>query len=609
MKDTNKRLKRLSLVMKTAVVLLTAGYALSAGSCANTGTPPKGGPKDTIPPVIVQMLPDSNAVNVPTEKTRLQFKFNEYVVVKDANTNVLLSPPQEKKPELKIKGKSVVVTFKEPLDSNTTYCLDFGNSIVDNNEGNIMMKFMFPFSTGSYIDSMYCAGKVLNSQTLYPEENITVAFYLNHADSCIYKTLPDAVAKSDKWGYFIARNLKPEPYRVYAFKDENANNKYDPYTERIAFMDSLFTPSKVLDTIAPELKVFDMEDTLACLARPSEFNMLTFMETSPEQYIKDRQRTDVRSMYIKFGAPYVRIDSLWFDGIDSSLIIKEFNVMQDSLCLWINDRKDIKDTLKMGIKYWKTDTLGELVPTYDTIRYVIPKEKRKSDEKKYEKKDANAKREDLLEVTIDASSDMIEQYGIRLETKDPIIDFLLDSIAFTYKTPKQQEGVMNFDFVEDTTTIRKFTIRAKEKYMPGYEYSLYFPMATFTDVNGFTNDSTVTKIGLPTDDKLSTLTVNLTGVESIYIIDLVDEKRTKVLRGHITDQDTTLIFPYLKAGKYSIRITEDKNSNSLFDTGSLKDRRQPEKVIFYKLADGNDLIEIKEMTDIEQDIDIKAIEL
>ena len=126
----------------------------------------------------------------------------------------------------------------------------------------------------------------------------------------------------------------------------------------------------------------------------------------------------------------------------------------------------------------------------------------------------------------------------------------------------------------------------------------------FQDINGFYNDSTEVKVTLPKDDKLSGMSLVLTGVNNKYIVDLLNEKRDKVLRSYVIEHDATLSFPYLKKGKYSIRITEDLNRNGIVDTGSLLDHKQPEKVKFYKLEDGTLLIDIPEMVEIQQNIDV-----
>jgi hypothetical protein len=139
---------------------------------------------------------------------------------------------------------------------------------------------------------------------------------------------------------------------------------------------------------------------------------------------------------------------------------------------------------------------------------------------------------------------------------------------------------------------------------PGYEYFLKVPHRKFKDINGFYNDSTEVKVTLPNDDKLSTLIMVMENVDNKYIVDLLNEKRDKVLRSYIIEDDATLTFPYLKTGKYSIRITEDLNRNGIVDTGILLEKKQPEKVMFYKLEDGTFLIDIPEMMEIEQKVDV-----
>lgn len=150
-------------------------------------------------------------------------------------------------------------------------------------------------------------------------------------------------------------------------------------------------------------------------------------------------------------------------------------------------------------------------------------------------------------------------------------------------------------------------MRPKDKLLPGYEYYLKVPHRKFKDINGFYNDSTEVKVSLPNDDKLSTMILKMSNVKNKYIVDLLDEKRANVLRSYIIDSDTDLLFPYLKAGKYSIRITEDLNRNGLVDTGILLEHKQPEKVRFYKLEDGTFLIDIPEMVELEQNIDVGEI--
>ena len=154
----------------------------------------------------------------------------------------------------------MIVSFQEPLDSSQTYSLSFGEGIVDNNENNPLYGLSYSFSTGSTIDSMMLSGTVVDAMSLFPIGNATVALYLQAKDSTVMTTRPDAIARSDKWGYFTVKNLKPQPYHIFAYTDGNTNNRYDQGGEMIAFCDTTVTPVKVMKKDSPELKYYDPKD-------------------------------------------------------------------------------------------------------------------------------------------------------------------------------------------------------------------------------------------------------------------------------------------------------------------------------------------------------------
>ena len=201
----------------------------------------------------------------------------------------------------------------------------------------------------------------------------------------------------------------------------------------------------------------------------------------------------------------------------------------------------------------------------------------------------------------------MEQYGFTIEFSYPLVESAFDSLVFRSINPRQQESIGKYKVTQDTLNLRKYVVTPSEKLQPGYEYFLKVPHRKFKDINGFYNDSSEVKVTLPNDDKLSTLLLNISNVDNKYIVDLLNEKRDKVLRQYIIDDDQVLPFPYLKAGKYSIRITEDLNRNGIVDTGILLEKKQPEKVRFYKLEDGTFLIDIPEMMEIEQNLDLKEM--
>lgn len=591
-----------SILMKLIPAIpvgLILGSMIFSHSCANTTTPPSGGPKDTIPPLVTEVYPALGQTNVPRHKTKLEIKFNEYVTVKDPKS-LFLSPPLEKSAKFKLKGKGVVVYFENDLDSSKTYTLDLTNAIADNNEGNMFPGYTLVFSTGDRIDSMMVTGIVQDCNTLQPIKGATVMLYKDHADSAVFLKRPDAAVRTDDWGFFCLRNIQDTLYRMYAVIDDNSNNKYEAENERIAFIDTLVRPVTVVADTLPEVLKYDMKDTVSCLARKTEYELNVFKEKPTKQMIVNKERIGERTAYITFMAPYAQIDSIWISGVPKEKLITQFNLVQDSLEIWINDPKTQPDTLFLNVKYMKTDTLGMLNSFTEEVKLAKPKTGIFG---KSAKKDI--KKEDTTCVfTLEAKPETVEQYGFVMEFKYPVVQSAFDSLIFRSINPRQQESKAKYTVTQDSLNLRKYTIMPVDKLQSGWEYFLKIPHRKFTDINGFYNDSTEVKVSLPSDEKLSSINLALKGVNNKYIVDLLDEKRTNILRSYIIDKDQTLTFPYLKAGKYAIRITEDKNRNGQVDTGNLLEHKQPEKVRFYKLENGQFLIDIPESTELEQNIDV-----
>ena len=220
----------------------------------------------------------------------------------------------------------------------------------------------------------------------------------------------------------------------------------------------------------------------------------------------------------------------------------------------------------------------------------------------------NLKHEDTICVyKITAEPENVEQKGFSLEFDYPIIYENFDSLKFRYINPKQKEIQSSFTIEKDTLDLRHFTIRPKEKMLPGYEYILKVPYRAFRDINGFYSDSSEVKVSLPKDDKLSTIILDMQDVKGKLIVDLLNEKRDKTLRSYVIESDTQLTFPYLKEGKYAVRITFDYNKNSMVDTGNLLEHKQPEKVVFFKFKDDEEFIDLLPSAELTQIININEL--
>ena len=597
-------LREILIPLAAALAVLSPTFFMH--SCANTTQAPTGGKKDTIPPALYWTQPVPGAVNVDTNKTKIVFGFDEYVTIKNQQ-NIFLSPPQKKAPKAKVKGKNVVVTFEEPLAKGITYTLNFTDAIADNNEGNMFPGFTYVFSTGDNIDSMLVTGTVQDCNTLTPVKGATVMLYKDHSDSAIFKSRPFAACKTDDWGYFCIPYIPDTLYRLYALKDDNNDNIYQSEDgELVGFIDSLIRPvMRVSDTLA-EMQKYDMKDTLECRARRSEYEIRLFKEESTKQKLMNKGRSADRHAYVTFMSKNAWIDSLWIKGYKQEQLISQFNLRQDSLEIWINDRRRTPDTLQLYINYRKTnDSTGVFEPSLEHyplfIEGALPKKTGRAARQ-------NLKHEDTICVyKLTAEPETVEQNGFSIEFAYPIIYENFDSLKFRYINPKQKELKGSFTVEKDSLNLRRYTIRPKEKLLPGYEYFLKVPHRAFRDINGFYSDSTEVKVSLPSDDKLSTIILDMKGVEGKLIVDLLNEKRDKVLRNYIIEKDTQLVFPYLKEGKYSVRVTFDYNKNSMVDTGNILEHRQPEKVAFFKVSENEEYLDLPAATELTQIIEISEL--
>ena len=597
-------LKEILIPLGAALAVLSPTFFMH--SCANTTQAPTGGKKDTIPPALYWTQPVPGAVNVDTNKTKIVFGFDEYVTIKNQQ-NIFLSPPQKKAPKAKVKGKNVVVTFEEPLAKGITYTLNFTDAIADNNEGNMFPGFTYVFSTGDNIDSMLVTGTVQDCNTLTPVKGATVMLYKDHSDSAFFKSRPFAACKTDDWGYFCIPYIPDTLYRLYALKDDNNDNIYQSEDgELVGFIDSLIRPvMRVSDTLA-EMQKYDMKDTLECRARKSEYEIRLFKEESTKQKLMNKGRSADRHAYVTFMSKNAWIDSLWIKGYKQEQLISQFNLRQDSLEIWINDRRRTPDTLQLYINYRKTnDSTGVFEPSLEHyplfIEGALPKKTGRAARQ-------NLKHEDTICVyKLTAEPETVEQNGFSIEFAYPIIYENFDSLKFRYINPKQKELKGSFTVEKDSLNLRRYTIRPKEKLLPGYEYFLKVPHRAFRDINGFYSDSTEVKVSLPSDDKLSTIILDMKGVEGKLIVDLLNEKRDKVLRNYIIEKDTQLVFPYLKEGKYSVRVTFDYNKNSMVDTGNILEHHQPEKVAFFKVSENEEYLDLPAATELTQIIEISEL--
>jgi hypothetical protein len=267
----------------TAISLYGLLAAMISG-CANSSIAPTGGPKDTIAPVLLKMNPPQRTKGFKGKE--LMFTFNEYVQLKNQNKNFVISPPlPSKKPVLKIKGKSIVISFPSIADS-VTYYIDFGASVVDVNEGNPASYLNFIFSTGDVLDTMIYVGHVVDAFTLDPVDAAHVFLYEDNIDSIVFKRNPSALSITNKEGVFIVKGLKNRQYKMVVVADKNSNMRYDAGIEQIAFPDSLI-----------QSVTFSEDDSISFYSLPI-FNVFT--ENVKRQALMETKRPEERLICLRF---------------------------------------------------------------------------------------------------------------------------------------------------------------------------------------------------------------------------------------------------------------------------------------------------------------------
>lgn len=576
-----------------ALLLVIIGFY----ACASTGSP-DGGPYDEEPPKFVRATPAPNATN--NTRKEVSIEFDEFINLENASEKVIISPPQREQPEVKTRGKRVVVEFLDSLIANTTYTIDFGDAIVDNNEGNPLGQFAYAFSTGSQIDTMAVSGTVLNAENLEPIKGIQVGLHKNLNDTAFTKLPFDRISRTDSRGQFTIRGVAPGKYRIYALQDGNQNYMYDSKTETVAWSDSLIvpdmTPAVRFDTVWNEIDtthidtIFEVHYTRFL---PDNVMLRAFKEESTMQYLAKSERPEIKKFNLYFSAKADTLPTLRGLDFDEKQLIVEANQRNDSITYWVKDTTLCeRDTLTIELKYLETDTLGQLVPTTDTLRMInkIPRERRlamkkeadekaEKERKKQEKKgDTIAVKTEFLTMNVDAPSELDINRNIIINFDEPIES--IDTAAIHMQT--MIDSVWQdtpFIFQADTIAPRRYVILAN--WQPGQEYQLTIDSLGFKGIYGLFTDKTENKLKVKTIDQYGTLYLNITGAGPHAIVQLLNGSDA-VVRQQPVSEKQTCDFYFLQPGtKYYIRLFNDTNNNGKWDTGNYEEKRQAEEVFYF----------------------------
>ena len=603
-------------ILPFAVIILIL-YA-----CASTGTP-DGGPYDETPPKFVRATPGPNSTGNTRKKVAIEF--DEFIKIENAAEKVIISPPQTEMPEVKASGKRVLVEFFDTLRANTTYTIDFGDAIVDNNEGNPMGNFAYAFSTGETIDTMEVAGTVLNAQDLEPIKGIQVGLHKNLNDTAFTKLPFDRISRTDSRGRFSIKGVAPGKYRIYALKDGNQNYLFDSKTEIIAYSDSLIIPS--MEPATRQDTTWNAIDTLEIDTvktvhythfMPDDIILRAFKEETTMQYLAKSEREQLNRFSLYFSAKadtLPTVTGLDFDEKDAFII--ESSLKNDTIRYWIKDTVLCeRDTLTLQLDYLYTDTLGNLVPKRDTLYMMnkLSKEKRlamakEEMEKKEKEMKKRRKKGDTLNVVetvffkmnVDAPSSMDINRNICISFEEPVqsIDTAAIHVDVKVDTLWNEE---RFIFVSDSVIPRRYYILSDWK--PGNEYRLRIDSTAIKSIYGLHTNKVENTVKIKTLEEYGTLYLNIKGVEGNAIVQLLNSSDA-VVREQKLKENNTCDFYFLQPNtKYYIRMYIDSNNNGKWDTGVYDKKIQPEEVYYFPKV-----WEMKANFEFEEDWDVKSVPL
>lgn len=529
---------------------------------------PTGGPKDTIAPILVKSIPAMNSVSFKGDKISLTF--DEFVLLKDIQKKLAISPPMTQKPEIFHRGKSIEIKLKEPLKENTTYSIYFADAIKDNNEENPFRNFVFAFSTGITIDSLAITGKVINAFTLAPEENFFVMLYDEQDDSLPLKALPRYLTRTDKKGFFTISHLQSKDYKVFALNDNNSNYKFDQVSEDIAFRNEKLSKEQLINP--------SQLDTSKLAKR--EIYLETFKETDKTQALSGFSRTLKNRLVLSFTKKHegsISLKPLDFQ-VDSSWFIEEYNQSQDSISYWItNDPIIAKDTLKIQITYQKTDSLLKLQSVIDTLKFIFT-EKEEPRKRKNKKEDEIIKRS-FLKISSNVRNDQIvsptTQFALSFSEPLNSINYKLITVS-RHKDSSKVDGIKLY---KDTLNPRIY--RMEYPWEPDINYNLDILPDAFKSLSGIGNDTLKIKFKGANPENFGILYITLLNVKNAAVVELMTENKGRVIEYKTGKNGEKVSFTYIAPGKYTLRFIEDTNENGKWDTGSYLKNIQPERIFFY----------------------------
>lgn len=495
--------------------------------------PPSGGEKDYFAPEVTKSgcIPANRSVNF-NSKT-IVIPFNEFIKLNNPSENIIISPAMEQKPEYVIKGKKLMIHLKSELKPNTTYTLNFGNAIADITENNVATGLNYVFSTGNTLDSLRISGQVTNAFTNAPEKNVWVVLHKNATDTAFQKCFPDYLAKTDAEGNYELQNLSAGEYSLFALSDINGNYRYDHPEENIAFI----AEKAIADTTE------------------HPYYLKMFNEHSEDLKLKSSRFIWPGRMQLVFNKSYPFWHMKSSDTVTGIMSYTAYkNAVGDTVDFWLrNPAKENGDEFRIVLKM-NYDTLN---PKYDTITFRASGVKESVPGMKLR---SNASKNFNLYSKLKMKYDR----PVFLYRKEKIHLYKNDSVPVHPATETLGYGISFVNSWEEKT---KYKIVLEDSVFADLFYGKY----SKADTIEFT---TLKK------EYFGNLFATIRVADTNYMAELLEGD--KVIQFLPVPDAGAMEFTNLKPGTYKLRVYHDENNNWHWNTGNLSEKRQPEKIYYYK---------------------------
>jgi uncharacterized protein (DUF2141 family) len=489
--------------------------------------PPQGGPRDQTPPKLVKAIPGNKTRNFAAKQIDLEF--DEFIKLNNAYQEISMSPAMEKQPEYSSSKRKLKVEFKDSLQKNTTYVINFGKAIQDVNESNILKNFTYVFSTGNHIDSLSITGSVTNTLTQEKEKDVLVFLFPVKQDTLFGKKKPSIFALTDSSGNFALNNLREDDYRIYALKEASPDKIFNRDEELIAFLKK---PIHLrADTSNIQLNLFKQD--------PEKFRV------SEKRFDSDGKLL----LVFNKGLTQPAIKVIYPTDIDNKKQVS-FSRTKDTASVYLRNMNF--DSLRVAIfdKGKAIDTIYQLKRKNESFTRTV-----------------------TTSYNIGNDSKLKPGSNLVITASIPIENFDQSQIILN------EDSVATSDYTLQKDTGNYKLLNLKYRWRETSKYELIINEGALTDIYGDKNKRLTKKFQINKLDNYSQLTVKLTVPDTAkaYVVELLGEDKKLIQSDPIT-KSTSLVYKGILAAKYYIRIIYDENKNGKWDSGNVKLKRQPENI-------------------------------